>query len=235
MIRLKGIGKKLALTLLWLGIAWAMISKDQYSISVFIIIASVITFLWTIDIDKITSLSVDMKRNKLELNKSVEETKKIANEIEATANEVEVTANAFSKTIKTFLNFNLADMQKQGRMFLNIPWEDAAKFVNEAIELSAILNDSDEETAELIIKSKCKVIELFEFDAKDFFEPEKIDFKTIISSGISVSYGAILYDFKKVAVDFEQLYSLKERIVEDKQLLWKSNVDKLKKFYDKNF
>ncbi len=204
-----------------------MIWQKDYNIPLLAGIATVIFLIWTVNMSTITNLSFDWNKKKIEMNRMYEETKK-------TANEVEVNAATFSKTIKAFLAFNLADLQSDGWL-LNIPWRDAANFVNEAIELKKVLNEEDEEISYLLLKSKAKVIELFKMDASYFFSADSKEYSKYISSGFKEDYNTVIFNNDNVLIDFQKLYELGSKVEEEKQLAWKKNVDDLKIYYDKNF
>lgn len=205
-----------------------MIWQKDYSITILLGIAIVLYFTWAFEIDSITSLSFDFNRKKIEMNRMYEKTKK-------TANEVEATAATFNKTITAFMNFNLADMQKQGLFDAHIPWQDAAKFVNEARKLRKVLGEVDEETSYLILKSRSKVLDLFVLDASCYFPENKPNIKGLVDSGISVLNGQVMYNLKSTAVDFEGLNALTEQVPADKRTLWKKELSELKKYYEQNF
>lgn len=220
--------KKILLSLLLLSVPLTMYFLDDYNIGLISFIIILLFLLWAFDINTFSNLSFDLNKKKIEISKSVEETKKIANE-------VAVTASAFDKTIKAFLNFNLSDLQMKGRAFVKIDWKDAAKFINESIELNNFLGGADEETISLIMKGKCKVIDLFQMDSSRFFPEQKINIDEYTSCGFEIKDEIISYDIKKVAIDFNGLYSLKDRVPEHLKLQWKKEIDELKEFYDKNF
>lgn len=232
---MKKIGKLSLLTLLWIVIFSFMILKEQYTNMLFVGIGIVITLLWTVNMDTLSRLSLDFKEKKFELNQIVENARRTAKEVEATAEEVEVTANTFVKAINSFMNFTLVDLQKQGRFMMAIPWKDAAKFVNESIELKKVLNDTDPETGNLILRAKCKVVELFEHEAHDIFLLEREELTKYISSGITLGVGELEFNHNNVAIDFDGLKGLVLQVPEGKQVLWKKEVDELKKFYDNHF
>ncbi|WP_423253218.1 hypothetical protein [Melissococcus plutonius] len=224
---MKLILKKISLSLIWICLIAIMIWQKDYNIPLLAGIATVIFLIWTINMSTITNLSFDWNKKKIEMNRMYEETKK-------TADEVEVNATTFSKTIKAFLAFNLVDLQTNGWL-LNIPWRDAANFVNEAIELKKVLNEEDEEISYLLLKSKAKVIELFKMDARDFFSADHKEYEKYISSGFKEKDDTIIFNSDNVLIDFQNLYELGLKVREEKQLAWKKNVDDLKMYYDKNF
>ncbi|MGM0038137.1 hypothetical protein [Enterococcus sp. DIV0546] len=225
---LKKVMKKSLLTLLLSIILIFMFWQKNYNIWIFTITIFTIFMVWFFDANTISSLSFDLKQSKIEMNRNVETTKKIANE-------VEVTAKTFNKTIKAFMNFNLADLQLQGRVFVAIDWKDAAKFVEESIELNAIIGEMDEETSLLIMKSKCKVIDLFQIHANSFFKEAEIEINQYISCGFEMKNGLVSYDINNVAIDFDGLYNLVNQVPENNKLLWNKEVSELKKFYTNNF
>lgn len=232
---MKKINKKILLTLLWIIIFGLMSWKEQYTNILFWGIGVIITLLWIIDIDSISNLSLDLKAQKIEMSTMVENTKKAAKEVEATAEEVEVTANTFVKAVNSFMNFTLADIQKQGRFMMAIPWKDAANFINESIELKKVLNDTDPETGYLVLRAKCKVVELFESEAHDIFLLEREELAKYISSGITLGVGELEFNYNNVAIDFDGLKELVLQVPEGKKVLWKKEIDELKKFYDNHF
>lgn len=160
---MKNVFKRIGLSLIWVSLAGVMIWRGDYNLALFGLIATMLFLIWVVDMKSITSLSLDWNKKKIEMKKMYEETKK-------TANEVEVSAKTFNQTITAFMRFNLTDLQTQGTSFNQMPWQEAAKFVTEAMELKKVLHSADIELMVLLEQSAAKILELFMMDAYDFFQ-----------------------------------------------------------------
>ncbi|MGG5316407.1 hypothetical protein [Enterococcus sp. AZ072] len=229
---MKNVFKRIGLSLIWVSLAGVMIWRGDYNLALFGLIATMLFLIWVVDMKSITSLSLDWNKKKIEMKKMYEETKK-------TANEVEVSAKTFNQTITAFMRFNLTDLQTQGTSFNQMPWQEAAKFVTEAMELKKVLHSADIELMVLLEQSAAKILELFMMDAYDFFPNGIEDLKLIeevMSCGISYGEdGHVIFDRNSLAVDFEGLKNLSTKVTDGKQLQWKKGVDELEDFYKQNF
>lgn len=184
--------------------------------------------VWVVDMDRIQKVTLEYSDMKVELNKTTERAQQAAKE-------VAVTATKFNKTINSFLAFNLADFQREGRLNLTIAWEDAAKFVQDAADMSAEVAEHDIELNILLYKSKAKVLELFVFENKDIFTEISDGIKKYIESGLKFHDGKLQFFYDQVDVNFDELKRLTNNLDESKQNAWRIQIRRLESFYQRNF
>lgn len=193
---------------------------------------------WIVDINKLSSLSLDLHNKKVLITQALQETEQTSEDLRKIAKEVEVTAEDFSKTINSFLKFNMLGLQREGRLDMNTPWYESAQFVEEAKMLYRLMDNSDDLTEQLLQDSQCKVIELFKLDVTNYIpEDKKTDFDKAISTGIYLNKNLVKLYFnkKEAAINFEILYSLGDSVENTLQAQYFKNVNKLEQYYNDNF
>lgn len=229
---------KIVFSLVFVFVVIAMFYLKQGNVGYLVMLAILIIAPWVIDIKKITSFSLDIQNKKILITQALKEAEEASENAKQVSREVEITATTFSKTVDSFLKFNMLALQREGRLNMNTPWYDAAQFVEEAKILYHLTKSDDDEIQQLIQDSQCKVIELFEFDIQNYIcEDKKNDFEQAISTGtyLNQDLGKLYFNKKDVAINFQSLYALKDSVEKAKQAQYIKSVDDLKEYYKNNF
>ncbi|MDE3295922.1 hypothetical protein [Lacticaseibacillus rhamnosus] len=220
---------KILLTIGAVMIVSLSIIFNQFSFPWAVSLFLTVVLVWYFEPSAVQSAIVDIKEGKLTVNRLHDET------VQA-AKDVAVTAGQFSETVDAFLAFNLADFQTQGRLGAAVSWLQGANFVNQAVALQQTSEPSDPEITILIAQAKRKVLELFQDEAeRNYFSGKTLD--PYIDSGGDFSDGKMRYDLSqdRAVVNFTALSKLGETLPDDQNTKWQVELQRLKKFYDRNF
>lgn len=223
---MKTLGRVLLTIILMIGFA-SQFWFNQFSPSLTMMVLLIIVFIWTFNAATIKKLSLSWHQNKLEIDQSTEQAKQAAVD-------VAVTADAFNKTINSFLAFNLSDFQREGRFDATIDWKSAAKFINDAQNMTKQTKQADVELSDLLKIGRAKVFELFIMQNKTVFKEISDEIDQYIHTGLSWQDG-LRFDTNYFGIDFNGLAELIKQVPKEKQIYWQGEVKKLKHFYDQNF
>lgn len=205
----------------------ALFMANQANPFVIMILTLAVVLIWVFNFKTVQQMRFKYRDTMFELDKKMEEAQQAVDD-------VHVTAESFNKTISAFLAFNLADFQGEGRLGATIDWKPAAKFINEAREMSEKTGQMDVELYNLLEIGKAKVFEVFKAQNRSIFKEVSDEMEDYIHTGLSWQ-GGLKFDPNYFDIDFSSLAALVDKVPKEKQIYWQGEVKKLQVFYDQNF